>query len=69
MPYVFNEQGIAMLSAVLRSNTAIHVSIRIMETFVEMRRYMAGNVQMIERIIEVEFKQLEYQRKADERFE
>jgi len=39
MPYVFTEQGIAMLSAVLRSDRAIQVSIRIMETFVEMRRF------------------------------
>ncbi len=44
LPYVFNEQGIAILSAVLRSDTAIQVSIRIMETFVEMRRYMADDV-------------------------
>lgn len=69
LPYVFNEQGIAMLSAVLRSDTAIQVSIRIMETFVEMRRYMASNAQMFERISEVEFKQLEYQKRTDERFE
>lgn len=40
LPYVFTEQGIAMLSAVLRSDIAIQVSIRIMETFVEMRKYM-----------------------------
>ena len=38
LPYVFTEQGIAMLSAVLRSDIAIQVSIRIMETFVEMRK-------------------------------
>lgn len=57
-----------MLSAVLRSDTAIQVSIRIMETFVEMRRYMVGNVQMIEQTSEVEFKQLECQKKTDEHF-
>lgn len=54
LPYVFNEQGIAMLSAILRSDTAIQVSIRIMETFVEMRRYMGSNAQMFERTSEVE---------------
>ena len=43
LPYVFTEQGIAMLSAVLRSDVAIKVSIRIMNTFVEMRRFMANN--------------------------
>lgn len=69
LPYVFNEQGIAMLSAVLRSNVAIQVSIRIMETFVEMRRYMADSTLMFEKISGVELKQLEYQKKTDERFE
>lgn len=44
LPYVFTEQGIAMLSAVLRSDIAIQVSIRIMETFVEMRKYMANRL-------------------------
>mgnify|MGYP006879776995 CR=1 FL=1 len=42
LPYVFTEQGIAMLSAVLRSDIAIQVSIRIMETFVEMRFERSG---------------------------
>lgn len=42
-PFVFTEQGIAMLSAVLRSSTAIRVSICIMETFVELRRYLIMN--------------------------
>lgn len=69
LPYVFNEQGIAMLSAVLRSNVAIQVSIRIMETFVEMRRYMADSTLMFEKISGVELKQLEYQKKTDKRFE
>lgn len=69
LPYVFSEQGIAMLSAVLRSEIAIQVSIRIMETFVEMRRYMANNTLILERLNEVELKQLEYQKRTDERFE
>ena len=42
LPYVYTEQGIAMLSAVLKSSVAIQVSIRIMNTFVEMRKYMAN---------------------------
>lgn len=69
LPYVFNEQGIAMLSAVLRSKTAIEVSIRIMETFVEMRRYMAGSVQMFERMNDLEWKQMEFHKKTEARFE
>lgn len=59
LPYVFSEQGIAMLSAVLRSEIAIQVSIRIMETFVEMRKYTANNTLILERLNEVEVKQLE----------
>ena len=43
LPYVFTEQGIAMLSSVLRSDIAILVSIHIMESFVEMRKYMADS--------------------------
>lgn len=69
LPYVFNEQGIAMLSAVLRSETAIQISIRIMETFVELRKYIAGNAQIYERINQVELRQSEYQKKSEERFE
>ena len=68
LPFVFSEQGIAMLSAVLRSNVAIDVSIRIMNTFVEMRRFMASNAALFERISAVEFKQLEYQKQTDEKF-
>ena len=43
MPYVFSEQGVAMLSAVLRSPTAVRVSIEIMKVFVEMRHFLASN--------------------------
>ena len=54
LPYVFTEQGIAMLSAVLNSETAINVSIKIMNAFVEMRRFMASNAMLFERISAVE---------------
>lgn len=69
LPYVFTEQGIAMLSAVLRSDVAIQVSIRIMNTFVEMRRFMASNSLVLSRINEIEVKQLLYQRDTDEKFD
>lgn len=62
MPYVFNEQGIAMLSAVLRSETAIRVSIQIMNAFVEMRKFISSNALLFERISEVELKQIDYQK-------
>ena len=48
LPYAFTEQGIAMLSAVLRSDVAIQVSINIMNAFVEMRRFIANNSLLFE---------------------
>ncbi len=69
LPYVFTEQGISMLSAVLRSEIAVKVSVRIMRTFVEMRRFMANNSLMLNRINEMEVKQLIYQKDADEKFD
>ncbi|SET15861.1 ORF6N domain-containing protein [[Clostridium] aminophilum] len=69
LPYVFTEQGIAMLSAVLNSETAINVSIKIMNAFVEMRRFMASNAMLFERISAVELKQIEFQKKTEEKFD
>lgn len=69
LPYVFTEQGIAMLSAVLRSNVAVQVSIRIMNTFVEMRKYMANTSLLYERLNAMEVRQINYQAETDERFE
>ena len=69
MPYVFTEQGIAMLSAILRSDVAIQVSIKIMNTLVEMRRFMANNSLVLNRINELEVKQLSYQKETDEKFD
>lgn len=58
-----------MLSAVLRSDVAIRVSIRIMDTFVEMRKYMANTSLLYERINAMEIRQINYQTETDERFE
>ena len=69
LPYVFTEQGIAMLSAVLRSDVAIQVSIKIMNTFVVMRKFFANNSLMFEQISEIKAKQLEYQKSTDEKFD
>ena len=68
MPYVFTEQGIAMLSSVLHSNKAIEVSINVMNAFVEMRRFIATNGQIFERLTKVEYKLLDYDKKFDEVF-
>ena len=59
LPYVFTEQGIAMLSGLLRNQVAIQVSIRIMNAFVEMRKFIARNGQVFERRTNVEYKILE----------
>lgn len=69
MPYVYTEQGISMLASVLRSEVAINTSIRIMRTFVEMRRFISNNALLFERISNVELKQLEYQKQTDEKLE
>lgn len=69
LPYAFTEQGIAMLSAVQRSDTAIQISINIMNAFVEMRRFIANNALLFERISAVELRQLEYQKQTDEKLE
>lgn len=69
MPYVFTEPGIAMLSAVLHSDIAIQVSINIMAAFVEMRKFFANNSLLFEKVSEVSWRQAEYERRTDERFE
>ena len=58
-PYVFTEQGISMLSTVLHSQTAIAVSIKIMDAFVSMRRFIATNAQLFQRLETIEYHQLE----------
>ena len=68
MPYVFTEQGIAMLSAVLKSDVAVEVSIKIMNSFVEMRNFLLSNREMFDRLDRVELKQLETDRKLEEVF-
>ena len=57
--YAFTEQGVAMLSAVLHSKTAIKVSIAIMEAFIAMRHYLIDNAGLINRLSNVEAKDLE----------
>ena len=58
-PYAFTEQGIAMLSSVLKSQTAVDVNIRIMRAFVSMRRFIATNAQLFQRLETIEYHQLE----------
>jgi hypothetical protein len=65
LPYVFTEQGVAMLSAVLHSETAVKVSIQIMNAFVVMRRFLRDNAQVFQRLDTLELKQIETDKKVD----
>ncbi len=69
MPYVFTEQGVAMLSAVLKSQTAIEVSVQIMHSFVEMRKFFATHNDLVMKIQQVEQKQILHEAKTQEKFE
>lgn len=68
-PYAYTEQGISMLASVLHSKIAVQVSINIMRTFVEMRRFIANNAVLFEKISEVELRQLAYQKETNEKFD
>ncbi len=68
-PYAFTEQGVAMLSAVLRSETAIQVSIKIISAFVEMRKLIANHSGILQRMDRIECKQLTLDvQKANEQY-
>jgi len=68
LPYVFTETGIAMASAILRSDIAVKVSVEIMEAFVEMRRMLISNASLFHRLDNIELKQLEAEQKFEELF-
>ena len=58
-PYACTEQGVAMLSGVLKSSTAVEANIRIMRAFVSMRHFMVNNAAIFQRLETIEFNQLE----------
>ena len=64
-PFAFTEQGVAMLSAVLRSDTAIHTSIRIIDAFVAMRNFLMNHASIFQRMERIEMKQLKTDEKVD----
>lgn len=68
LPYAFTENGIAMLSSVLRSPTAIEANIRIMRAFTSMRHFFANNAQIFQRISTIEYHQIETDKRIDEVF-
>ena len=65
-PNAFTEQGVAMLSSVLRSQTAIEVNIQIMRAFVSMRHFMVNNASVFSRLETMEYHQLEMQQHLQE---
>lgn len=69
LPYAYTEQGISMLSGILRSEVAVNVSINIMRTFVEMRSFISNNAMLFERISNIELKQLTYQQETNEKLD
>ena len=69
MPYAFTENGIAMLSSVLRSETAIEVNIRIMRAFTAMRRFVSDHAGLVQRVGAIELKQLETDKRIDTVFD
>ena len=69
LPRVFTEEGVAMLSTILKSKTATEVSIRIMDTFVSMRKFINENKDIFKRITSMEYKLLEHDSKIDELFD
>ena len=73
LPYVFTEQGIAMLSGLLKNEIAVQVSIMIMDAFVEMRKYINLNKHLFEKVItmenKIDKKFIEYDKKFDKVFD
>ncbi len=68
LPYVFTEQGVAMLSAVLKSETAVKMSIQIMNAFVAMRKFLVANAGVFQRLDKLEYKQIETDKKFEQVF-
>ncbi|QOG13163.1 ORF6N domain-containing protein [Arcobacter sp. FWKO B] len=66
LPYVFTEQGVSMLSAVLRSDIAIKVSIQIIEAFVNMRKFISNNAIVFQRLELLEQKQFQTDTKIEQ---
>ena len=68
LPYVFTEYGITMLAGLLKSDIAVNVSIKIVNTFIEMRKFLIQNGQIFERLTNIEYKLLEQDKKFNEVF-
>ena len=69
LPYVFTEQGVSMLSAILKSDVAIDISIKIIRTFVEMRKMISSNSLLFSKMEVLEKRQITYELKTDTKIE
>ncbi len=69
LPYAFTEQGVAMLTGIIRSDIAIEMSIKVMNAFVEMRKFISSNALLLSRIDTIEIRQLIDKKASDEKFE
>lgn len=68
LPYAFTEQGVAMLSGVLKSKKAIEANIQIMRTFVKMRQWAIENKELAQRLTELEHYFLQHCKETDIEF-
>ena len=69
LPFAFTEQGVASLSSILNSNKAIEVNIKIIRAFIAMRKLIATNSQVFQRLDRLEVKQLEHDDKFNKVFD
>ncbi|MBN2857155.1 MAG: ORF6N domain-containing protein [Candidatus Delongbacteria bacterium] len=67
-PYAFTELGVAMLAGVLKSDIAIKMSIKIIKAFIEMRKFIQSNGQIVHRLNRVDIKLMDNDRKFDKIF-
>ena len=68
LPYAFTEYGITMLAGLLKSEVAVNASIKIVNSFIEMRKFLDANGQLFNRLTTVEYKLLEHDKKFDKVF-
>ena len=68
MPYVFTEHGITMLAGLLKSSVAVNISIKIVNSFIEMKKFFINNGRIFDRLVNLEYKQLENERNFNKLF-
>jgi hypothetical protein len=65
LPRVFTEHGVSQLASVLNSEIAIDMSIKIIDAFIVMRKILSSNSQIFQRLTQIEYKQIEYDKKIE----